>query len=66
MRIEKNILIAFILNMSFSIFEFLGGILTNSVAILSDSVHDLGDALSIGISYFMERKSKKHADNKYT
>ncbi len=66
MKTEKNILIAFLLNISFAIFEFIGGLFTNSVAILSDSIHDLGDAISIGISYFMERKSKKHADNKYT
>ena len=66
MKTEKNILIAFLLNISFSIFEFFGGIFTNSVAILSDSIHDLGDAVSIGISYFMERKSKKQADNNYT
>ena len=66
MKTQKNILIAFILNISFSIFEFFGGIFTNSVAILSDSIHDLGDALSIGISYFLERKSKKKADKKYT
>ena len=66
MKTEKNILIAFILNITFSIFEFFGGIFTNSVAILSDSIHDLGDAISIGISYFMEKKSKKQADNKYT
>ena len=66
MKTEKNILIAFILNLGFSIFEFFGGIFTNSVAILSDSIHDMGDALSIGISYFLEKKSKKHADNKYT
>ena len=66
MKTEKNILIAFILNLSFSIFEFFGGVFTNSVAIFSDSIHDLGDAISIGISYFMERKSKKQADNKYT
>lgn len=66
MKTEKNILIAFVLNIAFAIFEFFGGIFTNSVAILSDSIHDLGDAISIGISYFMERKSKKHADNKYT
>ena len=65
-EVEKNILIAFILNISFSLFELIGGIITNSYAILSDSVHDLGDAISIGISYFMERKSKKHADKKYT
>ena len=66
MKTEKNILIAFILNLSFSIFEFFGGLFTNSVAILSDSIHDFGDAVSIGISYFMERKSKKKANNKYT
>ena len=66
MKTEKNILIAFILNISFSIFEFFGGIFTNSVAILSDAIHDLGDALSIGISFFLERKSKKKADDKYT
>ena len=66
MKTERNILIAFLLNISFSIFEFVGGLITNSIAILSDSIHDLGDAISIGISYFMEKKSKKHADNKYT
>ena len=52
MKTEKNILFAFILNLAFSIFEFFGGIFTNSVAILSDSIHDMGDALSIGISFF--------------
>ncbi len=66
MKVEKNILIAFILNISFSLFEFFGGLFTNSVAILSDSIHDLGDAISIGISYFLEKKSKKKADKKYT
>lgn len=66
MKSEKNILIAFILNLFFSIFEFIGGTTTNSVAIISDSIHDIGDSLSIGISYFLEKKSKKKPDNKYT
>ncbi len=66
MKTEKNILIAFILNLTFSVFEFFGGIITGSVAIVSDSVHDLGDALSIGLSYFLERKSRKQPDNTYT
>ena len=66
MKTERNILIAFLLNISFSIFELFGGFFTNSVAILSDSIHDFGDALSIGISYFLEKKSKKKADKKYT
>lgn len=66
MKTERNILIAFILNLGFSIFEFFGGLFTNSVAILSDSIHDMGDALSIGISFFLEKKSKKKPDNNYT
>lgn len=66
MKTEKNILVAFILNLTFSIFEFIGGAFTGSVAILSDAVHDIGDALSIGISYFLERKSKKQPDEIFT
>ena len=66
MKTEKNVLIAFILNLGFSIFEFIGGAITNSVAIISDSIHDMGDAMSIGVSYFLEKKSKKKPDDKYT
>ncbi len=66
MKTERNILIAFILNLVFSLFELIGGLFTGSVAIVSDSVHDLGDAVSIGLSYFLERKSKKQPDNRYT
>ena len=66
MKTERNILIAFLLNLSFSLFEFFGGILTGSVAILSDAVHDIGDAASIGISYFLEKKSKRAPNGQYT
>ncbi len=63
---QRNILIAFILNLAFSIFEIIGGLVTGSVAIISDAIHDMGDALSIGISYFLEIKSKKEPDEIYT
>ena len=66
MKTEKNILVAFLLNLSFSIFELIGGMFTNSVAIISDAVHDLGDSFSIGLSYFLEKKSKRRPDEKYT
>jgi cobalt-zinc-cadmium efflux system protein len=66
MKSEKNILIAFILNLCFSVFEFIGGIITGSVAIVSDAVHDIGDATSIGISFFLEKKSKRQPDEEYT
>ena len=66
MKSHIKILIAFLLNFCFSIFEFIGGILTGSVSIASDAVHDLGDAIGIGTSFFLERKSKKRPDDKYT
>ena len=66
MKSEKNILVAFLLNLAFSVFELIGGIFTNSVAIISDSIHDIGDAASIGASCFLERKSKIQPDNIYT
>ena len=66
MKSDRSILIAFLLNLSFSIFELFGGFFTNSVAIMSDAVHDFGDAISIGVSYFLEKVSKKKPDSKYT
>ncbi len=66
MKSQKRILIAFILNFIFAVFEFIGGALTGSIAIISDSVHDLGDSVSIGLSYILEKKSKKEPDDKYT
>lgn len=66
MKTQRNIFIAFILNLCFSVFEFLGGIFTGSVAIMSDAVHDMGDAASIGLSYFFEKKSNREPDKHYT
>ena len=66
MKTEKNILIAFLLNISFALIEFIGGLFTNSIALLSDAIHDIGDSLSIGLSFFLEKKSKQEPDEKYT
>ena len=64
MKTDKNILIAFLLNFFFSIFEFIGGLLTNSISIISDSVHDFADSISIAISYILEKISKRKPNNK--
>ena len=66
MKTMRNILVAFLLNAFFSVFELIGGVFTGSVAIISDAVHDLGDAMSIGFAYLLEKKSKKQPDNIYT
>ena len=59
---SRKFLWALILNFSFSIIEFVGGIYTNSMAILSDAVHDLGDTIALAIGYFLEVKSNKGDD----
>ena len=66
MKPERSILTAFLLNLAFSVFECAGGLLTGSVAILSDAVHDLGDALGIGFALVLERKSRRPPDSTCT
>jgi len=65
-RGSKNILIAFLLNASFSVIELIGGYLTNSVAIYSDALHDFGDSLALLFSFFAEKFSHRSADEKFT
>ncbi len=62
----KNIGIVFFLNLAFTLIELVGGILTNSVAILSDALHDLGDSLSLGISWYLSHISEKKPSKKFS
>lgn len=61
-----NIKTAFFLNVGFTIFEFIGGLYVNSIAIISDALHDLGDSFSIGLSWFLQNKSKQAASRQFT
>jgi cobalt-zinc-cadmium efflux system protein len=63
---EGNIKIAFFLNLGFTILEFFGGLYVNSVAIISDALHDLGDSLSLGLSWYLDRKSREGANSNFT
>ena len=62
----RNIITAFALNLSFAVIELIGGLLTNSVAILSDALHDFGDSLSLGVAYYLQKKSEKKGDKYYS
>ena len=62
----KNIKIAFYLNLCFTILEIIGGIYVNSIAIISDAIHDLGDTISLGTAWYLDVKSKKKADKKFS
>ncbi|MGB6406348.1 MULTISPECIES: cation diffusion facilitator family transporter [unclassified Exiguobacterium] len=62
----KNIKLAFVINLLFSIGELIGGFLINSIAIMSDAIHDLGDAIALGISWFLQNFSNKEGDEKFS
>ena len=57
---------AFLLNFSFTIIEFIGGWLTNSTAIMADAVHDLGDSVSIGSAWCLNKLGEREADENFT
>lgn len=62
----KNIRTVFFLNLGFTIIEIIGGLLTNSVAILADALHDLGDSLSLGLAWYFQKLSKKGRDKTFS
>jgi len=56
---SKNLKTAFFLNLFFTVLELIAGLYVNSIAIISDAVHDLGDSLSLGLAWVLDVKSKK-------
>ncbi|XDD48142.1 cation diffusion facilitator family transporter [Leptospira sp. WS39.C2] len=62
---SKNLAWAFFLNLSFSIFELIGGIYSNSIAIISDAFHDFGDALSLAFVWYLQRVSTRPIDRHF-
>lgn len=61
-----NITVAFWINLAFALVELAGGWYTNSVAILSDALHDFGDSMSLGLAWYFQRKSKQGRDHIYS
>jgi len=61
-----NIKIAFFLNLSFTIIELFGGLFTHSTAILSDALHDLGDSVTLGLSWYLAQVSEQQKDQKFS
>ncbi|MBQ6486327.1 cation transporter [Candidatus Saccharibacteria bacterium] len=65
-NIPESTFLGLIVNLIFSVFELVGGLISGSVAIISDSIHDFGDAISLGFSIFFGRKAKRGPDKTYT
>lgn len=63
---ESNLRLAFFLNLFFTVLEIVGGIWTNSVAILADAIHDAGDVLSLGVAWYLQRTAAREPTQKFT
>ena len=63
---SSNIGVAFVLNLSFTVIELVGGILTNSIAIISDAIHDFGDSLALALAWYFQKLSRKGSNKKYS
>jgi cobalt-zinc-cadmium efflux system protein len=61
-----NLQLAFFLNLSFTLLEFVGGFWINSMAIMSDALHDLGDSLALGLAWYFERLSRRGGDQAFS
>ena len=66
MKTKHAVWLAFFLNLSYAIIEFIAGGVFGSSAVLADSVHDLGDAVAIGVSAVLETISNREEDSRYT
>lgn len=62
----KNLLIATALNLVITIVEIIGGLVSNSLALLSDAIHNLGDTIAVLLAYIANLISRKSADEKKT
>jgi cobalt-zinc-cadmium efflux system protein len=62
----KNLRLAFFLNLGFTVIELVGGALTNSMAILADALHDLGDCIGLGMAWYLQKVSTRSRDETYS
>ncbi|MBN2429840.1 MAG: cation transporter [Acidobacteria bacterium] len=64
--VSGNLRLAFFLNLGFTVLEIVGGLWTNSLAILADAVHDLGDSLALGMAWYFEKYSQRAGDRLFS
>ncbi len=65
-KVSQALKTAFLLNLAFFLVETVGGLLTGSVAILADAIHDLGDTIALGFSLWLEKKALSKRDQEHS
>jgi cobalt-zinc-cadmium efflux system protein len=62
----KNLGFAIVLNVGITLAQAIGGIISGSMALLSDAAHNFSDVLSMVISYLANRLARREATEKQT
>ena len=65
-KARDNLAFVFLLNFTFNIIVIIGGLTTNSMAILADCIHDMSDTLSMAIAWILEHVAQKRATDKFS
>ncbi len=62
----ENLAFVFFMNLAFNIIVIVGGLATNSMAILADCIHDMSDTISIAFAWLLERVAQKDSTDSYS
>ena len=65
-KASDNLAFVFLLNLTFNIIVIIGGLATNSMAILADCIHDMSDTFSMAIAWILEHVAQKGATDKFS
>lgn len=63
---SKSLVITILLNLIITIAEYIGGIISGSLGLISDAAHNLSDVLSLILGFFGEKISTKKANKKHS
>ncbi|MBQ2652691.1 MAG: cation transporter [Methanobrevibacter sp.] len=62
----QNLAFVFFVNLTFNIIVIVGGLATNSMAILADCIHDLSDTISIAFAWALEHVAQRDSTENYS
>jgi cobalt-zinc-cadmium efflux system protein len=62
----KNLFFTILLNAGISLAELIGGIISGSISLISDAIHNFSDVISLIVSYVANRLAKRQATEKQT
>ena len=65
-KASKNLAFVFFVNLIFNIIVIIGGLATNSMAILADCIHDMSDTISMAVAWILEHISQKDSSDNFS